>query len=95
MIRMAAEMAVRMPSIRARSESSNSPTRHSEATRQFSSTMASEFIPLRTQVTSFCSHSHLKARAAALRGEDYKESEAWRRLENEPSTTGHYFRGVE
>ncbi len=33
--------------------------------------------------------------AAALRGEDYKESEAWRRLENEPSTTGHYFRGVE
>ena len=31
----------------------------------------------------------------ALDGEDFKNSAAWRRLEGEPSTTGHYFRGVE
>ena len=31
----------------------------------------------------------------ALDGRDFKASAAWHRLENEPSTTGHYFRGVE
>ncbi|MBO4886412.1 MAG: DUF3656 domain-containing protein, partial [Clostridia bacterium] len=31
----------------------------------------------------------------ALDGEPFRDSDAWRRLENEPSTTGHYFRGVE
>ncbi|MBR3502935.1 MAG: U32 family peptidase [Clostridia bacterium] len=37
----------------------------------------------------------VRLHAMALRGEDYKNTDAWRRLENEPSTTGHFFRGVE
>ena len=31
----------------------------------------------------------------ALDGQPFRDSEAWRRLEGEPITTGHYFRGVE
>jgi len=31
----------------------------------------------------------------ALDGADFRSSDAWRRIEGEPSTTGHYFRGVE
>ena len=31
----------------------------------------------------------------ALDGENWRESDAWRKLEGRPSTTGHYFRGVE
>ena len=37
----------------------------------------------------------VRLHAMALRGEDFKDTDAWRRLEKEPSTTGHYFRGVE